>query len=69
MTEGICKGCGLPIRWAKTANNKNMPLDATPTKVAVMRTIDGAEVVELVDGYKPHWASCVNAGSFKGGAR
>lgn len=67
MTEGICKGCGLPIRWIKTARNKNMPLDATPTKAVVVRHIDGQEVGELVDTYRPHWATCVNASDFKGG--
>lgn len=33
MTErrvATCKGCGAPIRWTKTAKDKNMPIDDEP---------------------------------------
>lgn len=31
MSRAWCRWCGAEIRWAKTTNDKNIPLDPCPT--------------------------------------
>lgn len=31
MSRAWCRWCGAEIRWAKTASDKNIPLDPCPT--------------------------------------
>lgn len=53
-----CRGCGLYIKWIKTAKGKDMPVD--PTLVTLM-----TEKGKVVRGYVPHWATCSKAGDFR----
>ena len=56
-----CKACDAPILWVKTTKGKNMPLDAKPYKMVVVKNGIG----ELVDAYMPHWATCPHAKEFR----
>lgn len=56
-----CRGCGQEIRWVKTANGKNMPLDAKPIQMVQVKEGIG----EVIPVYMPHWATCKRAKDFK----
>jgi len=58
-----CKGCGAQIRWVKTANGKNMPLDEKE-KLFYYRVENEWEIKR---GRDPHWATCPKAAQFKKG--
>jgi len=48
-----CNGCGQPIRWARTAQNKAMPVEAEPLLVVPLSpdaTSPGLKVILLGDG-------------------
>jgi hypothetical protein len=74
-----CRGCGAPIRWLRTPNGKNMPVDAAPVEWAEHLTellvhesgiavrVGACKPIEVVHGlfYRPHWASCPAADKFK----
>ena len=62
--EATCRSCGAPVVWAKTANDRAMPLDARPEKRVVVE--DG--VARVVDAFVAHWASCPNADEHRKGA-
>jgi hypothetical protein len=61
----ICKGCGAEIKWIKTGAGKHMPIDAVPVKVYVKLTILGEESWRFVEGFVPHWATCLDADKFR----
>ena len=74
-----CKGCGREIIWIKTARNKSMPCDPDPVtywpgKECRIVTPNGevyscalsGETNEAVGvGYRPHWATCPKAETFR----
>lgn len=71
-----CRSCGAPIRWARTAAGKHIPLDATPTPDGnVLLTEDGvATVVGGLHVWPPdalrwtaHFATCPNADEHRTG--
>jgi hypothetical protein len=57
-----CKACNTPIIWIKTANGKNMPIDAKPIKAY---NTDH----QLVDVHMTHWATCPKSEQFKKGGK
>lgn len=80
MNKSTCRGCGAPIVWIKTPGGKAMPCDPSPiyfrpapgakekivtTKGEVLSAeiVHGAEAADA--GYRPHWATCPQADSFK----
>lgn len=70
-----CKGCGQPIRWARTTKGRRIPLDPEPTpngNLAFDQTEEeGASFVRVVPvGARPrlytsHFATCPAAASFR----
>lgn len=44
----ICKGCGRPIEWVRTANGKMMPVD--PQLVGIRLLDGGSEMLITIDG-------------------
>lgn len=82
MNKSTCRGCGAPIVWIKTKAGKAMPCDPSPIfykpvpgakeKIVTLKgDVVSAEIIPAADaheaGYRPHWATCPQAGSFKGG--
>lgn len=84
MNKATCRGCGAPIVWIKTPAGKAMPCDPAPVyykatpdgkdKVVTTRgevvsceIVPGANATDA--GYRPHWATCPQAGRFKRGGR
>lgn len=61
-----CKGCGIQIRWVKTENGKNMPVQANPIKAYILHPdFDSSRQYHLVDVYIPHFAGCPKIGNFR----
>lgn len=66
-----CKGCNAEIEWFETIRGKKAPVDATPEKRYVVRERlnQKAEVighvVELVNTYMPHHATCPKVEEFR----
>lgn len=76
-----CKKCGAPIVWIKTPGGKSMPCDADPITYWEENKARGKIVTPNGDvisckfegdpqnatgiGYKPHWATCPFADSFR----
>lgn len=66
-----CRGCEAPIRWAKTASGKAMPLDATPNRdgnVVIDDTLEGPRARVVAPGagqYMPHHATCPQVRRFR----
>lgn len=60
---GRCKSCGAAIRWIKTVNGKNHPLDAQPEKrwVLVYDELRKEEGWSLQEAYTSHFATCPHA--------
>ena len=82
MNKATCRGCGAPIVWIKTPAGKAIPCDPAPVyykatpngkdKVVTNRgEVVSCEIVPGADatdaGYRPHWATCPQAGRFKKG--
>ena len=84
MNRATCRGCGAPIVWIKTPAGKAMPCDPAPVyykaapggkdKIVTTRgeavsceIVPGAEAADA--GYRPHWATCPQAGQFKRGGK
>ena len=65
-TESItkCRACGAPIIWARTENEKHIPLDAEP----VMRFVVDRGVARRRWTYETHFTTCPNANEFRKGA-
>ncbi len=76
-----CRSCGAPIRWAKTAAGKRMPLDVEPTRdgnvqlgwvggeqVAIVLTREADRAGCLVDGiplYLSHFVTCPDSAALR----
>lgn len=76
MDVGTCKSCGASIRWAKTANQRLMPLDPQPTAAGNIRLDDDGGCTVLSGDslrthrsemllYTSHFATCPGAGSHR----
>lgn len=50
MKGSLCKFCGQPIKWIKTANGKNMPLDPVG--------IDEGDILYDRNKHTSHWDTC-----------
>lgn len=73
----VCQACEAPIRWARTAAGRNMPLNADPDDDGnVYLNTDGTCVTlapPMDDEYRalgfrlymPHHATCPNADQFR----
>ena len=77
----ICRGCGATITWVKTPRGKEMPVDlqlveywlvpkggekiVTPDGEVVSCTTEPGMIPPNGKGYRPHWASCPAAGTFR----
>lgn len=71
-----CRSCGAPIRWARTANGKAMPLDPDPSPNGNL-ALDGETVIvcgktaaeqRRANGealYLSHFATCPQAASHR----
>jgi glucose dehydrogenase len=62
-----CKGCGAAIVWAKTANNRAIPLDAKTEKRFWLA--DSTGIAVLLTTYTPHHATCPNVAQFRKGPK
>lgn len=84
MSRSKCRGCGAPIVWITTPAGRSMPCDAVmvsfhPTldgKDKVVTThgaVVSGNIVSSTEAtdidYRPHWATCPQARSFKKGGR
>ena len=83
MKTSICQGCGRLIAWVKTPAGRNMPCDpdkvlywAAPQGTHKIVTQSGQVVSAFLMGppekatgygYISHWATCPQAGAFRGG--
>ena len=56
MNKATCRGCGAPIVWITTRG-----------EVVSCEIVPGGEATDA--GYRPHWATCPQAGQFKRGGR
>ncbi len=59
-----CRSCGAEVIWATTANDKPMPLDATPDPKGLFVVEGGvARRATAEDGYRytSHFATCPQA--------
>lgn len=73
MRQSLCKSCGAPIVWAKTENDKNMPLDAATVtegqRYAYYNGASGQAYCVRVTGDEPghasHFASCPKASAHR----
>lgn len=80
MNKATCRGCGARIVWIKTPAGKAMPCDPSPVyykadpegkdrivttrgEVVACTITTGADATDA--GYRPHWATCPQAGHFK----
>jgi len=62
-----CKGCNAEIRWIKTIQGKNHPVDAKPVKIWINGTdlgIPGGGW-SLESGWVSHFATCPKAHQFR----
>jgi hypothetical protein len=50
MKGSLCKFCGQSIKWIKTKNGKNMPLDPIG--------IEEGDIVYDRDKHRSHWDTC-----------
>ena len=80
MNKATCRGCGARIVWIKTPAGKAMPCDPSPVyykadpegkdrivttrgEVVACTITTGADATDA--GYRPHWATCPQAGTFR----
>lgn len=61
-----CRSCGAEIIWAHTEDGNRMPLDAKPSRRAVVRQRP-EELVEMriVNTYQSHFATCPSASAHR----
>jgi hypothetical protein len=72
MNTARCRSCSAEIIWAETVNGKKIPLDAKPERRFVTkghRTHNGQinTLVEIVETYQTHFASCAYAAQHRKG--
>lgn len=63
-----CRSCGARIFFARTANAKDMPLDAKPTRMITVDPLGPGErqhKVRWVETFTPHHATCPDAGKWR----
>ena len=79
MNPSKCKSqrCGATIVWCDTVNGRKMPLDEQPSADGKWRIEDedkavptaiyvpAAERLGRDDLHESHWATCIDAASFK----
>lgn len=81
MKGGVCKGCGRPIIWIRSALGRSIPCDpeqrvyweqpggkqkiVTPNGMVVSATLEGTPDTATGVGYISHWATCPEAASFR----
>ena len=66
--KSSCNSCGAPVIWAKTKNDKNIPLDPKPVKGGnIELTENRALYVKAGEKelYVSHFATCPNASSHR----
>lgn len=61
----VCKGCGAEIKWIKTQEGKNMPVEAEPYRAYIKISVMGPDRWYLADCYQPHWTVCPDADKFR----
>lgn len=60
-----CKSCGAEIRWMKTRNDKNIPVDVPPHEDPERDVILQATLYDK-QNMKTHFETCPNATSYRG---
>lgn len=66
-----CRSCGAPVFWARTTNDKNIPVDAEPVEDGNFHVIAGQVVYHLAPAmgeqpkYKSHFATCPEANAWR----
>ena len=58
MSRAWCRWCGAEIRWAKTTNDKNIPLDPCPTLEGRWRISLGRAQIAGERLYVAHMETC-----------
>lgn len=78
MNIGACRSCGSQVLWARTVNDKPMPLNPEPCEYGgnivlengVARVIKKGEAVgHDVKLYRSHFATCKEADKFRKGKK
>lgn len=72
-TLGRCRSCGAAILWAKTIEERLMPVDAAPEPGGNLRLARKGETLHVLvaeegwEGrrYRPHFATCPDAASWR----
>lgn len=60
------KACGAPIIWARTSNDKNIPVDAEGVRLVVFDgTRGGQPFARILTARKPHHSTCPAAAEFR----
>mgnify|MGYP000935691450 CR=1 FL=1 len=81
MNKSVCKGCGAPIIWIRTAAGERMPCDpepvmywerrgaavriVTPNGEAISCDLKGTLDKATGIGYVSHFSTCPQAGRFR----
>lgn len=67
-----CRGCQAPLRWARVATTGNrMPFDLATSESGTWVVLSSGFARKRAAGdegpfYTPHWATCPQAGLFRG---
>ena len=59
-----CRGCGKPIVWGLTNDNKKIPLDPAPPVYSIVTHNGQSEAVRTTLAMVSHFATCPNANDF-----
>lgn len=75
-----CRSCGAAIRWGRTQNGKNMPVDAAPSRSGTVvldvhggvlhaGVLVGAQLAAVRRStrplHEPHWVNCPHAKTWR----
>lgn len=75
-----CRSCRAEIRWGKTQNGKNLPVDAAPARLGTVvldvhggvlhaGVLVGAQLAAVRRStrplYEPHWVNCPDAKTWR----